>query len=108
MDDSLYGEGYANIPQRTVSHLVQSAMLDTEDELNGDEAGYFIGEKHDELVMEVPENNWEPYARLLKKNMERPIDFSQYCSLKRDIQLVIPCDVELSNTHHGHYEKVKL
>jgi len=58
--------------------------------------------------MEVPENNWEPYAQLLKKYMEVPIDFSRYCSIKRDYILTIPCDVEISNTHYGDFQKVKL
>jgi DNA polymerase len=108
MDDELFKEGYANIPQRTVSHLVQGAGLKIEEELNNDDDGYFIGEKHDELIMEVPENNWEPYAQLLKKYMEVPIDFSRYCSIKRDYILTIPCDVEISNTHYGDFQKVKL
>lgn len=106
MDNELFKEGYANIPQRTVSHVVQGAALKIEDELQDDD-GYFIGEKHDELIMEVPENNWEPYARLLKKHMESPIDFNN-CSIKRDYILTIPCDVEISDTHYGDFRKVKL
>lgn len=108
MDDSIFKEGYANIPQRTVAHLVQGAAIKVEDALGDDTEGYFIGEKHDELIMEVPENNWEPYARLLKKHMQAPIDFSTYCSLKRDYILTIPCDVEMSDTHYGDFRKVKL
>lgn len=108
MDDETFKEGYANLPQRIVGHVVQGAALRIDDELNGDEAGYFIGEKHDELIMEVPENNWMPYAALLKKHMEIGIDFSTCCSLKRDYVLVIPCEVEVSNTHYGDFKKVKL
>lgn len=108
MDDDLYKEGFANIPQRTVSHLVQGALIKIDEELNGDTDGYFIGEKHDELIMEVPEKNWEPYALLLRKYMMQPIDFRTYCSLKRDYVLTIPCDVEISNTHYGDFHKAKL
>jgi len=113
MDDDIFKEGYANIPQRTVSHIVQGAALKIEDELFGanncdDVDGYFIGEKHDELIMEVPENNWEPYAKLLKRHMEVPVDFNTYCSLKRDYVLTIPCDVEMSDTHYGDFHKIKL
>lgn len=108
MDDQLYGEGYANIPQRTVAHLVQGAALKIDDELNGDESFLWAGEKHDSLMLQAPENNWEPYARLMKKHMETPIDFSTYCTLKRDIKLVIPCDVEISNTSYAEFKKVKL
>lgn len=108
MDDELFKEGFANIPQRTVSHVVQGAAIRIEDEIGADDTGYFIGEKHDELMMEVPANNWEPYANLLKKEMETPIDFSKYCSIKRDYVLTIPCDVEISDTHYGEFRKVKL
>ncbi len=108
MDDSLFGEGYANIPQRTVAHLVQGAALKVDEELNGDLEFMWLSENHDSLLMQVPENNWQPYARLLKKYMEAPIDFSRYCTLKRDFTLVIPADIELSTTNYSEMEKVKL
>jgi DNA polymerase I-like protein with 3'-5' exonuclease and polymerase domains len=103
MDDQIFKEGYANIPQRTVAHLVQGAMIKIEDEIGVDAPGYFIGEKHDELIMEVPENDYESYAKLLKKYMTIPIDFSKHCSLKRDYVLTIPCDLEMSDTHYGDF-----
>src|SRR5260221_3851565 len=88
MDDSLYQEAYANIPQRTVAHLVQGAALKIDDELNGDTSVMWSEEKHDALYLQAPEANWEVYAKLMKKHMETPIDFSTYCTLKRDIKLV--------------------
>jgi DNA polymerase I-like protein with 3'-5' exonuclease and polymerase domains len=108
MDDSLYQEAYANIPQRTVAHLVQGAALKIDEELNGDTAFMWAEEKHDALYMQAPANDWERYARLIKKHMETPIDFSIYCTLKRDIKLVIPCDVEMSETNYAAFSKVKL
>lgn len=108
MDDELYKEGYANIPQRTVGHLVQGAGIKVYEELNGDTEALFLSENHDALVMEVPATNWEPYARLLKKHMMAPIDFSLYCSLKRDYILTIPCDVEFSDTNYANMVKVKV
>jgi len=108
MDDSLYQEAYANIPQRTVAHLVQGAGLKIDEELNGDKTFMWAEEKHDALCLQAPANNWEPYARLMKKHMETPIDFSTYCTLKRDIKLIIPCEVEISRTNYASFEKVKL
>lgn len=108
MDDELYKEGYANIPQRTVAHLVQGAGLKIEEELNGDLQYMWLSEDHDSLKMQVPAANWEPYARLMKKHFTKPIDFSIYCSLKRDYKLVIPCDIELSETTYADMHKVKL
>lgn len=114
MDDELYKEGFANIPQRTVAHLVQGAALRVNEEL-GDEVGHvsthpvnWISENHDSLLLQVPENNWEPYARLLKLHMQSSIDFSRYCSLRRDYTLVIPCDIEISDTNYAEMRKVKI
>lgn len=108
MDDSLYGEAYANIPQRTVAHVVQGAAIKIDEELNGDTEILWAEEKHDALYLQVPENNWEVYARLMKKHMEKEIDFSIYCTLKRDYKLIIPCAVEVSHTNYASFEKVKL
>jgi len=108
MDDSLYQEAYANIPQRTVAHLVQGAGLKIDEELNGDSSILWAEEKHDALYLQAPANNWEVYARLMKKHMEREIDFNTYCTLKRDIRLIIPCSVEISHTNYANFEKAKL
>ncbi len=107
MDDELYKEGYANIPQRTVAHLVQGAAIKIDDELNGDTAFLWLSENHDSLLMQVPETNWEPYAHVMKKHLEAEIDFNG-CSLKRDYKLVIPCEVEFSDTNYADMKKVKL
>jgi uracil-DNA glycosylase family 4 len=108
MDDSLYQEAYANIPQRTVAHLVQGAALKIDEELGEDKTFLWAEEKHDALCIQAPENNWEVYAKLMKKHMETSIDFSIYCTLKRDIKLVIPCEVEISRTNYASFEKVKI
>lgn len=108
MDDSLYQEAYANIPQRTVAHLVQGAALAIDDELNGDRQVLWSEEKHDALALQAPENNWEPYAKLMKKHMEVAIDFSIYCTLKRNIKLIIPCEIEVSHSNYASFEKVKM
>jgi DNA polymerase I-like protein with 3'-5' exonuclease and polymerase domains len=108
MDDSTHKEGYANIPQRTVAHLVQGAALKIEDEIQDKREAMWISENHDSLLMQVPANNWEPYAKLMKHHMQTPIDFSTYCSLKRNVVLTIPCDIEMSDTNYAEMRKVKL
>ena len=107
-DERTFKEGYANIPQRTEGHQIQKAALAIEDELNGDNAHMWVSENHDSLLLQAPANNWEPYARLMKKHMETPIDFSTYCSLKRDYILVPPCDIEISDTNYAEMRKVKV
>lgn len=108
MDDELFKEGYANIPQRTVAHLVQGAALKIDDELNDDLEIKWISENHDSLLLQVPKGNWESYAKLMKKYMEAPIDFSTYCTLKRDYKLTIPCEIEISDTNYAEMRKVKI
>jgi uracil-DNA glycosylase family 4 len=108
LDESTFKEGYANIPQRTEAHLVQQAALAVEEELAGDVEHMWISENHDSLTMQVPANNWEPYAKLLKKHMQQPIDFATYCSIKRNYVLTIPADIEISDTHYGDFKKVKV
>jgi len=56
----------------------------------------------------VPENGWEPYARLMKKHFEVPIDFSTYCSLRRDYVLTIPCELEIAEKNYAEFRKVKI
>lgn len=108
MDESLYKEGYANIPQRTEAHLIQKAAIAIDEEMGEDSEAMWLSENHDSLMMQVPANGWEPYARLMKKWFEQPIDFSTYCSLKRNYKLIIPCDIEISDTHWGEMRKAKL
>lgn len=108
MDNQIFKEGYANIPQRTVAHLVQGAALKIDDELKGDDSFWWVSEDHDSLKMLVPENNWEPYAKLMKKHFEAPIDFSTYCSLKRDYVLTIPCELEIAEKNYAEFRKVRV
>jgi DNA polymerase I-like protein with 3'-5' exonuclease and polymerase domains len=91
-----------------VAHLVQGAAVKIDEELDGDNVFRWVSEDHDSLKMIVPENNWEPYGKLLKKHMETPIDFSTYCSLKRDIKLVIPCELEIAEKNYAEFRKVKI
>ena len=106
MDESTFKEGYANIPQRTVAHLVQKAALKIDEELNNDPDAMWISENHDSLTLQVPQNGWEKYALLMKKHMEAEIDFSLYCSLKRNYKLVIPCSLEIAEVNYSEFRKV--
>jgi len=108
MDEEIFKEGFANIPQRTVGHLVQGAGLKIDEELDGDVEFKWLSEDHDSLKMIVPENNWEPYAKLMKKYLEAPIDFRPYCSLRRDYTLTIPCEIEIAEKNYAEFRKVKI
>lgn len=106
-EDDLYKEGYAYIPQSTVADTTQTALIAIDDEWMGEDVAYLISENHDALVAEVPINDWELYANSMKKHMTREIDFQPYCTLKRDIRLTIPVDIEVSDRNYGALEKMK-
>lgn len=106
-EDDLYKEGYAYIPQSTVADTTQSALIEIDDAWKDEDVAYLISENHDALVAEVPANDWMTYAKFMKKAMTRPIDFSRYCTLKRDISLTIPVDIEMSDKNYASLEKVK-
>jgi hypothetical protein len=113
LDESLFQEAYANIPQRTVAHLVQGAALKIHDEL-GDSIGgvksgapiNLISENHDSLLFQVPEIEIDALTALVKKHMTAEINFEPYCTLRRDVRLTIPCDIEVSDTAYGELDKV--
>jgi uracil-DNA glycosylase family 4 len=108
-DDDLYKEGYAFIPQSTVADTTLTAALEAWDEFGHDSKEcIFLSENHDALVIQAPANNWEPYAKVLKKAMQREIDFNLYCTLKRDVKLTIPVDIEMSDTNYAELRKVKV
>lgn len=106
-EDDLYKEGFAFIPQSTVADTTQSALIDIDREWLGEDVAYLISENHDALVAEVPEKEWKTYALFMKKAMTREIDFGPYCTLKRDIKLTIPVDIEMSDTNYAELKKVK-
>lgn len=105
IDKKFYGEGYAHIPQSTVADCVKHAILDSKKEMP-DFNKMLMGEAHDALLFRFPEGEWEDRARLVKKNLERPIDFS-LCTLKRE-SLQIPADVEIGRENYRDLEKVKI
>lgn len=100
-----YGEGYAEIPQSTVADHMKTSILILRQEMP-DFHKMLMGEAHDSILMRYPINEWEDRARLTKKILERPIDFSG-CTLKRG-PLRIPADVEVSYTNYKELKKVKL
>jgi DNA polymerase len=106
-EDDFYKEGYAQIPQSTVADTTQNALLDIDDEWVGEDVAYLISENHDALVAEVPINDWELYAESMRKHMTRVIDFEPYCTLKREVKLIIPVDIEVTDRNYGALEKAR-
>jgi uracil-DNA glycosylase family 4 len=96
-DEALYREGYATIPQGTVPDALRLACLRAQEK---DKDLMFCLEWHDSICFQSPKSIWEEQAKLLKTELEKPIDFSS-CSLSRGL-LSIPVEVVLYE--HDWYE----
>lgn len=88
--EKLLKEAYSYIPQSTTSDALKFGIL-TLDEHVKDFTNYLV-EAHDSLLAEVKVEFKEKYCELFKKHVEQPIDFRK-CTLNRDFELVIPCEL---------------
>lgn len=92
--EELFRQAFSYIPQRTVSDNTKMAGIRIRREIPGIK---IVMESHDALLFSIPISKVQQYAVIIKKEMERPIDFSQ-CSLKRR-RLKIPCELEIGKNY---------
>lgn len=96
-DNELFREAFSYIPQRTVSENTKAAALRIAGSIEhniparADWIRIHV-ESHDALLVSVPIERELEAAKILKEELERPIDFSR-CSLPRT-PLVIPAEIE--------------
>lgn len=102
MDEDMFKEGYAYIPQSTVADIVKHAWIRIDEQMP---ALAFLSENHDAFVVAYPPEQRESVARLLVSELEKPIDFSR-CSLSRG-QLTIPTEMKVG-MNYGELKKYKL
>lgn len=103
--DDLLREGYAQIPQSTVGDHIKTAALflrQTYREKYG-EKPHIILEAHDALVIRERFDRKEDAAKLLKKALERPIDFTN-CTLSRGT-LKTKADLQISYTNYKDFQE---
>jgi DNA polymerase-1 len=94
LDDNMYREGYAQIPQSTVRDQVCRAMRNIKLRIPSIR---FCGESHDAFLAQVREDDVDKYVPIFKEEMEAPINFKQ-CTLSRGV-LVIPSDVSIGKNY---------
>lgn len=104
LGEEMFREGYATLPQGTVHDTLTLGGMNAKEELQGIR---FVKEDHDSLTVLAPKDEVVPIARVLKKHIEIPIDFN-YCTLKRDIKLIIPADFEVGEKNYLHMERLKM
>jgi hypothetical protein len=105
IDDHLYNAAISQLPQCIVSDQTKTSLIPTFQEV--DEFSFLINEAHDGTLAEVLIGKEMDYAMAYKKNIETPIDF-RGCTLSRDFQLVIPCEVSISKGSWQDLEDVKI
>lgn len=95
LNEDTYKEGYATIPQSTVPDALRHETLRAIGRYQNSRMVDFniVQEGHDSLLLLLPEREYMDYCKILKEEMERPIDFSR-CSLKRG-KLKIPCEFKI-------------
>jgi hypothetical protein len=93
IDHKLYNEAISQLPQAIVSDQLKFSFIDTFAECPW---ARLINEQHDGALAEVPKGRSEEYWTVFQRNVEKPIDFNKG-SLQRDIQLVIPSEVSITD-----------
>ena len=105
LDNSLYKEGLAYIPQSGVSDHTKFSIPRIQALL--DFKVRFINEQHDSLLAEIPKDRVEEYCSVFKKVYERPTSFLE-CSLRRDFDLVVPAELSIGEANWQKMEEVKI
>lgn len=88
--DELFRQGFSYIPQRAVSDNTKAAALRIKKQIP---LIKIVMESHDALLFSIPISKKPEWIPIIRKEMERPINFSK-CSLPRR-HLKIPCEIEI-------------
>lgn len=91
-DNKLVKEALAYLPQSRISDHTKFTLRRVMDEMPWVRA---LAEAHDGFFVEVPKDRVEEYSERGRAIYSRPCSFLQ-CSLSRDIELVVPAEVSVS------------
>lgn len=95
IDHKAVNKGISFLPQAIVSDQTKfHGIFETSEVIDW---AFLLTEQHDGVLYEVPIGREEEFAVTYKKNIEKPIDFRS-CSLRRDFELTIPCEIEIGET----------
>ena len=92
--EELFRQAFSYIPQRTVSDNTKNAGIRIRKQIPTIK---IVMESHDALLFSIPVSKLQEYSLVIKKEMERPIDFSA-SSIKRR-RLKIPCELETGKNY---------
>jgi uracil-DNA glycosylase len=94
--DELLKEAFAFIPQATISDQVKFAMLRIKDRLGSSyhTKFFFLEESHDSFLALCHVSIISMANNIIKEELERSISFRN-CTLSRNYDLIIPCDIKV-------------
>lgn len=104
LNDDMYKEALATLPQGTVSDLTKFTLRRVLDECP---YSRFLTEQHDGVLAEIHESKWEKYGSVFKKHYERKFDF-KLCSLPRGFELSIPCEISYSRENWASLKEIQV
>lgn len=105
LDNSLYKEGLAYIPQSGVSDHTKFSIPRIQARIKW--RIRFINEQHDSVLAEVRKENRNEYLDVFKQVYERPTNFIN-CSLSRDFDLVVPAELNVGEENWQRMLEVKI
>lgn len=112
LNDKTFKEGFAQIPQGTISDLTKFTAWRIKEALQEDwyyKLYRFLAEMHDALFSEVHKDIAMKYMETFKKIYERPISFRNMGQvLSRDFDLVIPLELSWSSTNWNEMKEIHL
>jgi len=100
--EELFREAYADIPQSTVPEQTKMAALRIWDRLPNIR---WVSEQHDSLDWMCKPEEFDHYAKVVKEEMEKVIDFSK-CSIPRD-PIRIPAEVKVAKENYKDFVDYK-
>jgi DNA polymerase I-like protein with 3'-5' exonuclease and polymerase domains/uracil-DNA glycosylase len=105
VDEDLVKEYYSYIPQATVSDDVKTGLDRMWRPQSEDPWFWLLNEAHDSALAEVHKDNKNRYVDLFNVEMQKPINFRNG-SFKRDLELVIPVELNWSDTNWKAMERL--
>lgn len=100
--EDLFREAFADIPQSTVPEQLKMAALRVKKRIPEVK---FVNEAHDAIDWACRPEDFDRIARVVKEEMERPIDFSK-CSIPRGV-LIIPAEVKIATKNYNDFADYK-
>ncbi len=92
--EELFRQAYSYLPQRTITDNTKTAALRIKNLIPNIR---IVLESHDSLLFCIRQKDVDEQAPIIKREMERPIDFS-HCSLSRR-SLIIPAEIEIGENY---------